>query len=308
MTTKTESKLEKLLARGEFVISGEIGPPKHAGPEGIVKHAENLKKYIDAANITDNQTAIVRMSSIAAAFHVLRSGLEPVIQITCRDRNRIGIQSDLLGAYSLGMRNVLCLSGDHQSFGNHPTAKNVYDIDSIQEIKLVKDMRDSRKFLCGEEIKQNEPRYFIGGVANPFADPLEFRVARLEKKINAGADFIQTQAIFDMGRFEKWMEMVRKRGLHERTNIIAGLIPLKSHKAARYMQKFVSGMLVPDEIVYRLEKAKEPQKEGVELCVEQIKHLKQIEGIKGVHIMAVAWEEIIPTIVEKAGLFPRPSL
>lgn len=305
---KSGSRLEKLLNQGEFVVSGEIGPPKHADGEIIREHARKLKDYVDAANLTDNQTAIVRMSSIASAVHVMAEGLEPIVQMTVRDRNRIGIQSDLLGAYSLGVRNVLCLSGDHQSFGNHPTSKNVHDIDSIQLVKALKDMRDEKKFICGEEIKENEPRFFIGAVANPFGDPFEYRVLRLEKKINAGADFIQTQCIFDMERFEKWMEMVRERGLHKRAKIIAGLMPLKSHKAARYMQKYVSGMIVPDEIIERIEKADDPKAEGVELCVEQIKHLQKIEGVAGVHIMAVNWEEIIPTIVEKAGLYPRPKV
>jgi len=305
---KSGSRLEKLLDQGEFVVSGEIGPPKHANPEIIKKHAKKLKDYVDAANLTDNQTAIVRISSIASAVHVLSEGLEPIVQMTVRDRNRIGIQSDLLGAASLGVKNVLCLAGDHQSFGNHPTSKNVHDIDSIQLVAALKQMRDEKKFICGEEMKESEPRFLIGAVANPFGDPFEYRVLRLEKKINAGADFIQTQCIFDMERFERWMEMVRERGLHKRAKIIAGLMPLKSHKAARYMQKYVSGMIVPDEIIERMEKAEDPKAEGVEICVEQIKHLQKVEGIAGIHIMAVAWEEIIPTIVEMAGLYPRPKV
>ncbi|GFN23611.1 methylenetetrahydrofolate reductase [Thermanaeromonas sp. C210] len=307
MGLKTESRLERLLSQGHFVVSGEIGPPKHASPEGILHHAELLKDYVDAANLTDNQTAIVRMSSMAAAVHVLRAGVEPIMQMTVRDRNRIALQSDLLGAYSLGIRNVLCLTGDHQSFGNHPTAKNVHDVDSIQLLKIVKDMRDDRKFACGEEIKEHEPRFFIGAAANPFADPFEFRVLRLEKKIKAGADFIQTQCIFDMERFERFMALVRERGLHKKAYILAGVMPLKSAKAARYMQKSVAGMVVPDEIVARMEKASDPRTEGVAICVEQIKHLRTIEGVAGVHIMAVMWEDIIPIIVKEAGLYPRPS-
>jgi len=305
---KAGSKLEKLLAKGEFVVTAEIGPPKHASAEGMKRHAEMLKDYVDAANITDCQTAIVRLSSIAGGVHLMSAGVEPIVQMTCRDRNRIAMQSDLLGAYSLGIRNVLCLSGDHQSFGNHPTAKNVYDIDSMHLINMLKTMRDDKKFFCGEEIKENEPRFFIGAVANPFADPFEFRVMRLEKKINAGADFIQTQCIFDMERFERFMEMVRERGLHERVKILAGLTPFKSWKAARYVQKNVSGMIVPDELVERMKKAEDPKAEAVEICVEQINHLKKMEGIAGVHIMAIAWEEIVPTIVEKAGLYPRPKV
>lgn len=308
MNLNTESKLEKLFAQGEFVVSGEIGPPKNANGAVVRHHAEEMKDYVDGMNLTDNQTAIVRLSSIASAVHVLAAGGDPIIQMTCRDRNRIGMQSDLLGAYSLGVRNVLALSGDHQSFGNHPTAKNVHDIDSIQLVKALKDMRDDKKFICGEEMKEHEPRFFIGAVANPFGDPFEWRVARLEKKVNAGADFIQTQCILDMERFEKWMEMVRQRGLHQRVKIMAGIMPLKSWRAAKYMQESVSGMLVPNEVIDRMKNASDPKAEGVAIAVEQIKHLRNMEGIAGVHIMAVAWEEIIPTIVKEAGLYPRPKV
>jgi len=302
-----KGKLQNLFEQGEFVVTCEIGPPKSAAGDGIRRHTEHLKPYADAMNLTDNQTAIVRLSSIGAGVHVLAAGGEPIIQMTCRDRNRIALQSDLLGAYSLGVRNVLCLSGDHQTFGNHPGAKNVYDLDSIQLIKSVKDMREEKIFHSGEAIKRDEPRFFIGAVANPFADPFEFRVLRLEKKIRAGAQFIQTQCIFDMERFEAFMELSRKRGLHEQAYIMAGVMPIKSAKAARYMQKNVSGMLVPDWIVERLTKAEDQAAEGVQICIEQIKHLHSIPGVRGVHIMAVAWEEIVPEIVKGAGLLPRPQ-
>jgi len=303
---KTESKLEKILSEGKFAVTAEIGPPKHASAEKIRHHAEMLKNHVDATNITDCQTAVVRLSSIAAGVHIKQSGIDPIAQMTCRDRNRIAIQSDLLGAYSLGIRNVLCLSGDHQKFGNHPTAKNVYDIDSMQLIRLIKQMREEKQFFCGEEIKENEPRFFIGAVANPFADPFEFRVIRLEKKINSGAEFIQTQCIYDMERFERFMEMVRERGLHERAYILAGVTPLKSWRAAQYLQTSVSGMIVPDEIVQRLKNAEDQKKEGINICIEQIKHLRTIKGVAGVHIMAIAWEEVVPEIVESSGLYPRP--
>ncbi|MBC7341434.1 MAG: methylenetetrahydrofolate reductase [Clostridia bacterium] len=308
MTLKTESNLERLLAQGEFVVTAEVGPPKHASPDGIIKYANLLKDYVDGINLTDNQTAIVRLSSIAAGVHVKSCGAEPIIQMTTRDRNRIALQSDLLGAYSLGLRNVLCLSGDHQSFGNHPQSKNVHDLDSIQLVQMVKNLRDQRQFQCGEEIKGPEPRFFIGAAANPFADPFEFRVLRLEKKVNAGADFIQTQAIFDMERFEKWMAMVRERGLDKRVAILAGVMPIKSVGAAKYMQQSVAGMIVPDAIVQRMQAAKDPKAEGVAICIEQIKHLRTIPGVAGVHIMAVMWEDIVPTIVKEAGLYPRPKL
>lgn len=302
------SRLKKMFQAGHFVVSGEIGPPKSANGELVQHHAKMLNDYVDGVNLTDNQTAIVRLSSIAAGVHVLQAGGEPIMQMTCRDRNRIGLQSDLLGAYSLGIENVLCLSGDHQSFGNHATGKNVYDIDSIQLIQTVKNMRDEKKFLCGEGIKDHEPNFFIGCVANPFADPFEWRVLRLEKKINAGAEFVQTQCILDMERFERFMEKVRERGLHERAYIVAGLMPMKSGKAASYMQKNVAGMMVSDDLVQRMQKAENPKEEGVNICVEQIKHVMKIPGVKGVHIMAVNWEEIVPTIVERAGLLPRPKV
>lgn len=305
---KSGSKLEKILEKGEFAVTAEIGPPKQATGEGMRKHARALKDCIDAANITDCQTAIARLSSIAGGMHLMAEGVEPIVQMTCRDRNRLAIQADLMGAYSLGVKNVLCLSGDHQRFGNHPESKNVYDVDSMHLIKHLKDMRDEKKFFCGEEIKANEPRFYIGAVANPFADPFEFRVMRLEKKVEAGADFIQTQCIFDMERFDRFMEMVRERGIHERTKILAGLTPFKSWQAARYVGKNVSGMLVPDEFVERMKKADDPKEAAVEIIVEQINHIKNIEGVHGVHIMAIAWEEIVPTIVEKAGLSNRPRV
>ncbi|MCL6479487.1 MAG: methylenetetrahydrofolate reductase [Peptococcaceae bacterium] len=303
------SKLHKILDSGQFAVTAEIGPPKHASAHGVRHHAHMLVNHVDATNITDCQTAIVRMSSIAAGVHILDCGIEPIVQMTCRDRNRIAMQSDLMGAYSLGMRNVLCLSGDHQKFGNHPTSKNVYDVDSMQLIYLLRRMRDEKKFFSGEEIKEHEPRFFIGAVANPFADPFEFRVDRLEKKVEAGAEFIQTQCIFDMERFERFMEMVRERGIDQRVHILAGITPLKGWRAAKYLQTGVSGMLVPDSLVERLKNAEDQKREGIEVAIEQIKYIKEkVKGVHGVHIMAIAWEEVVPEIVERSGLFPRPKV
>ena len=305
---KSASNLEKLLESGKFAVTSELGPPKSADGEAVRKKAQILKGFVDAVNITDNQTAIVRMSSISAAVIVREIGLEPVIQIVCRDRNRIAIQSDVLGAAALGIKNVLCLTGDHQKFGNHPQSKNVFDIDSIQLIQMLKNMRDDKKFQCGEEIRNGkkepvvEPKLFIGAAANPFADPLEFRVVHLAKKISAGADFIQTQPVFDFERFEKWMNLVRKKNLHKKTAILAGVMPVKSHKALLYMKNNVPGMSIPDELIKRLEQASDPKEERLKICVETIEKLKKTEGIKGVHIMAVEWEEIVPEIVRRAGL------
>jgi len=233
---KSTGRLEKVLAAGEFAVTAELGPPQNANPEAIKKKAQHCIGNVEGANITDNQTAIVRMSSIAAGAIALSCGVEPIIQMVCRDRNRLAMQADILGAAALGIQNILCLSGDHQTFGNHPDAKNVYDVDSMQLIAMVRKMRDDKQFQCGDEIKEHEPKLFIGAVANPFADPFEFRVMRLAKKINAGADFIQTQCIFDMKKFGDWMKMVVDEGLHEKVYILAGLTPVRSHRALKYMR------------------------------------------------------------------------
>ena len=304
---KSESNLEKVLEAGKFAVTSELGPPKSANAENIIKKAQYMKGNADAVNLTDNQTAIVRLASMAAARLIMDEGLEPVMQMVVRDRNRIALQSDILGAAALGVKNLLCLSGDHQSFGNHPTAKNVFDIDSTQLIRAVKNMRDEKKFINGDDIKV-EPRMFIGAVVNPFADPFEYRVKRLAKKIAAGSDFIQTQVIYDMDRFEKWMGLVRKEGLHETVYILAGVTPLKSAKAAKAINRFVSGINIPKEIIERMAAAEDQKAEGLDQAVETIEHLKTIEGIAGVHVMAIAWESKVPEIVERAGLLPRPKL
>ena len=305
---KAGSQLEKVLASGGFAVTAELGPPKSADMDVIARKASLLKGCVDAVNITDNQTAIVRVSSIATGKLALDMGLEPIIQVTCRDRNRLAIQADLLGAHLLGIRNVLCLTGDHQVFGNHPTARYVFDLDSVQLIRMVKNMRDKKIFACGEEIKSSKkapakaPRVFIGGAANPFGDPFEFRVIRLAKKVEAGMDFVQTQCIYDMDRFAKWMQQVRKLGLHEKCSILAGVTPLKSVGMARYMRDQVAGVVVPDSYVDRMRQAKDAKAEGIDICVEQIRKLKRIKGVAGVHIMAIEWEEKVAEIVEKARI------
>ncbi len=300
------SKLEKILKEGKFAVTAELGPPKGADSKPVVEKAKLLKGFADAINITDNQTGIVRMSSIACAAILLKMGIEPVVQLTCRDRNRLALQSDVLGAAALGVKNFLCLSGDHQKFGNHPQAKNVYDIDAIQLIFALRTMRDEGRFLSGDKLS-TRPSIFIGAVENPYADPFEFRAIRLQKKIMAGCDFIQTQAVFDVPKFEKWMQILASEGLSEKVYILAGVIPIKSAGMARYMRDYVSGVSVPDEIVTRMEDAKNPKEEGVKICVEIIERLKNIRNLRGIHIMAVAWEEIVPEIVQRAGLLPRPD-
>ena len=305
---KTDSKLEKILKSGQFAVTGECGPPRGADPAVIREKCALLKDKADAFNITDNQTSVVRMSSISASVIMMQEGMEPVMQMVCRDRNRIAIQSDILGGAALGIKNMLCLSGDHQKFGDHPQSKNVFDLDSIQLIQTVRRMRDEGKFLGGDEIK-GAPNLFIGAAANPFADPFEIRVPRLAKKVAAGVEFIQTQCIFNLDKFREWMKGVVDRGLHEKVFILGGVTPFKSFGMARYMAKNVPGMDVPEELLQRMKDTpKENQaEEGIKIAVETIEQLKQMEGVAGVHIMAIEWEEMVGVIAEKAGLLPRPS-
>lgn len=323
------SNLERVLRAGHFAVTGELGPPQNADGSVIRKKAALLKGFVDAVNITDNQTAIVRMSSIGAGTIVVQEGLEPVIQMTCRDRNRLAMQSDLLGAYALGMRNILCLTGDHQTFGNHPGSKNVFDMDSTQLVQMLTDMRDQKVFQNGEAFKGPEPRYFIGAAESPFAHPIDFRPLRLAKKVKAGANFIQTQLVYDIEAFKAFMEKVRALGIHKETYILAGVGPLKSPGMAKYMVESVPGILIPEEMIKRMTKAGAPwagkskdeltkedkkerskawQQEGIQICIELIQQLKQIEGVAGVHIMAIEWEEAVKPLVEGAGLYPRPVI
>jgi methylenetetrahydrofolate reductase (NADPH) len=314
---KSGSTLEKILRAGKFAATAELGPPKNADAEVIRKKAAQLKGVADGVNITDNQTAIVRMSSIAAATLSVQNGVEPIMQMTCRDRNRLAMQADMLGAYALGIRNLLCLSGDHQQFGNHQMAKNVYDMDSMTLVRMVKDLRDGNKFQCGEEIKGVNPRFFIGAAENPFADPFDYRPYRLAKKAQAGADFIQTQLIYNVPKFREFMKRVVDLGVHEKVYILAGVGPIKTAGAAKYMRDQVPGMDVPNEIVARMEaagkgiedkkeKAAVAREEGIKICVELIQQMREIPGVAGVHIMAIEWEEAVRPILERAGLLPRP--
>lgn len=305
---KSGSRLEKVLSAGEFAVTAELGPPMSSNADVIRKKAEYCKGIVDGVNITDNQTAMVRMSSIGAAVIAIQSGIEPIVQMVCRDRNRIAMQSDILGAAALGVRNLLCLGGDHQSFGNHPEAAGVYDIDSVQMISMVRQMRDDKVFLSGDPIKNNEPRLFIGAVENPFADPFEYRVMRLAKKIEAGADFIQTQCVFDIEKFEQWMELVVDQGLHEKVYILAGLTPVRSARALNYIKNEVAGMSVPDELINKMESAEDSKDQGVKICLETIERIRKITGVAGIHLMPIGWESITPVILEKAELLPRPEV
>jgi 5,10-methylenetetrahydrofolate reductase len=318
---KSGSTLEKMLRAGHFAVTGELGPPQSADGDHIRAKASYLRGVVDGVNITDNQTAVVRMSSMGAAVIAMQEGLEPVMQMTCRDRNRLAMQADFLSAYALGVRNMLALTGDHQSFGNHPTAKNVHDVDSMQLLTILRDLRDAKRFACGDAVKGAEPRFFVGAAAAPEAGPTEWRPYRLGKKVNAGADFIQTQLVYNIEAFKKYMEEVRKLGLHEKVYILVGVGPLKSPGMAKYMRDFVPGVTMPDYLVDRMEQAaadipKEERaarteawrEEGIKVCTEIIQQVREIEGVAGVHVMAIEWEEAVKPIVEGAGLLPRPAV
>ncbi len=306
---KSGSNLEKVLTAGYFAFTGECGPPKGANVAHLKEKFQYLKGNVDAVNVTDNQTAVVRMSSLAASRLMVEEGLEPNFQMVCRDRNRLAMMSDILGAHALGIRNMLCLSGDHQTFGNHPQAKNVHDIDSMQLIALVKKMRDQGKFMNDDDIDV-APKLFVGAACNPFADPYEFRVHRLANKIEAGADFIQTQCIFNMDRFRDFMKKVVDMGLDKRCHILAGVTPMKNAGMANFMKKFVPGMDIPDALINRLkgvDKRDQPE-EGIRFALEQIEEFKQMQGVAGVHLMAIEWEHKVPEIAQRAKVLPRPAV
>ncbi len=322
---KSGSNLERVLAAGHFAVTAEIGPPMDCNGDVVLEKARLLRGYADAFNITDCQTAVVRMSSIASAVLVMREGLEPIAQMTCRDRNRIAIQADPLGAAALGVRNCLCIAGDHQSFGaagrlkGHPGAKNVYDVDSIQLVAILKGLRDEGRQQGGDEIEQRPPLW-IGAVWTPMGDPIEFRPRRLAKKVAAGADFVQTQGIYDMQLFRQQMKRARDMGLHEKTAILAGIIVPRNLGMLRYMDAAVAGVSVPQELMARMSAARKAagddkaqarrnqEEEGTKIAVELIEQARETEGVRGVHIQAIEWEQKVPEIVERAGLVPRPTL
>lgn len=308
---KTKSHLEKILASGNFAVTGELGPPRSASREEVVAKAKHLKGNVDSVNITDNQTAVVRMSSLAAALILQGEGVEANMQMVCRDRNRIAMQSDILGAAALGINNLLAISGDHQKFGDHPQSKNVFDMDSVNLIATIKMMRDERKLLSGQEMPEgSEPRLFIGGAFNPFADPEDYRVLRAAKKVAAGVDFLQSQCIYDMPRFKKFMARAVDMGLTEKTYFMGGITPLKSLGMAKYMKKNVPGITVPDELIDRMAGVpKEKQvEEGLKIACEMIEELKQTPGVAGVHLMLIEWEHMVPEMVKLAKLTPRPQV
>jgi methylenetetrahydrofolate reductase (NADPH) len=306
---KSGSNLEKVLRAGHFAFTGELGPPRGSNAGEVREKAKHLVGMVDAVNITDNQTAMVRMASWAAGLIAIEEGLEPNYQMVCRDRNRLAMQSDILGVSALGIKNMLCLSGDHQKFGDHPQAKGVFDIDSMQLINMVKTMRDDGKFLGGDEINE-PPKMFIGAACNPFAEPYEWRPHRLAKKVAAGVDFIQTQCIYNMDRFREFMKRAVDMGLTQKCYLLAGVTPMKSVGMARYMASKVPGMDVPDAIIKRLKGAPKGKKaaEGIKIACEQIEEFKEMEGVAGVHLMAIEWEHKVPEIAAQAQVLPRPEV
>jgi len=306
---KTKSNLERVLETGYFAVTAEIAPPQSTESEAIRKKANLIKGYVDAFNVPDGQAAVVMMASWAACLIGMAEGIDPIAQMTCRDRNRIALQMDILGISAFGVNNLLCLSGDPISFGNQPEAKPVFDFNSIELIMAVKGLRDGKKLDNGEPVVGREPRLFIGAAANPSAGSLEREMVRLRDKVAAGADFIQTQPVYNIERFMKWMELVREEQLHKKVKILAGITPLTSVAAARYMKTKLPDMDVPDEIIERLRKFRskeEVAEEGMRIAVETINQLRQIEGVAGTHIMTLGREEIIPKICSAAGLYPRP--
>jgi len=292
--------LKEKIESNRFIVCGEIGPPQSCDGDVIRAKSKYFKGFVDAVNITDNQKAVARLSSIASAAILIGEGVEPIMQMTCRDRNRLAIQSDLLGAAALGVRNVLCLTGDHQKFGNHPEAKGVFDLDSIQLIATVASMNRGL-LLSGHEMKK-ATAFLIGAAANPFAEPFEMRIIRLHKKVQAGARFIQTQPVFDLDLFTRWVGRVVDLGLHEQTAILAGVMPVKSAKTLLWMREEVPGIRIDDKYIQRMQQARDPEREGVAMAVEMIQLLRTLKGVRGIHLMPSMWESITPTIIKEARL------
>jgi methylenetetrahydrofolate reductase (NADPH) len=302
------SRLQQAYRSGRFVVTAEIGPPRGATLAPIRRKARLLRDWVDAANVTDNSSAVVRLASWAGCLAVAQEGVEPVMQLQCRDRNRLALQSDLLGAAACDIPNILCLTGDHQRYGDHPDARGVFDLDSVELIWTARTLRDQRRLLSGRELRI-PPSYWIGAVENPFAPPLAFRADRLGKKIAAGAQFVQTQVVFDVDTFARWMERVRELGLHERCAILAGVSPIKTLRGLEHIRRDVPGIYVPDHVVRRLRGVPEDRVaiEGLGLCVEIVEQVRAIPGVAGIHVMAFAWEEAIPEILERAGIGRRPA-
>ena len=306
-TLKSGSRLERILTAGRFAVTVEVVPPPSPDPSAFLSLARKVRGYADAFNVTDSPRARVHMAPWAGATLLLREGLEPVMQLATRDRNRIALQADVLGAAALGVRNIVALSGDDPKSGNEPDAVAVFDLDTEGLIEVLRGIRDKGVLRGGDPVDPR-PQIFIGATANPFGGPMEDSFVNLRGKAEAGADFVQTQAIYDLDAFEEWMHLVRKEWLHEKLHILAGVVPLRSVKAARFMNEKVPGVVIPANVVRRLEKASDAKAEGARIATDALASLQKIEGVHGVHIMAVGWEDVVPLIVNQAGLHPRPAM
>ncbi len=300
-TPRAGSGLEEALNSGRFVVTAEVGPPRSANAAYLRKKAELLRGRVAAVNITDNARGIARLSSLAGCLILQEAGVEPVLQMSCRDRNRIALQSELISASALGLNNVLLLTGDHQRYGDEPGAQGVFDLDSISLLALARRMRDNGELLSGAKIAE-PPRLLLGAAANPEGEPLDLQVMRLAKKVAAGADFIQTQAVFDLAHFRRWMGSVRARGLHQATKILVGILLINSAERAAYLRQHVPGMRISDALIKRLAAARDQRHEGQQIARELLQALGEIEGVAGVHLMTIAWEDAIPEVLDAAGL------
>lgn len=303
---RSGSRLERVLRSGRFAVTAELNPPDSADPQSVYDRALVLAEVCDAINATDASGAHVHMSSVGVCALLTRAGYEPVLQVSCRDRNRIAIQGDLLGAAAMGVRNVLCLTGDGVQTGDQPQAKPVFDLDSVELLRTARMLRDQGQFLSGRRL-ETPPALFLGAAANPFVPPLDHRARHLAKKVEAGAEFIQTQYCFDVPRLEQFMAEVRGLGLEQRAHFLIGVGPLRSAKAAEWMRSNVPGVVIPENILRRMRQtpASQQREAGKRICVEIIQQVREILGVSGVHVMAYRQEELVAEIIEQAGLLPR---
>ncbi len=295
------SLLEKKLVSGEFAITVEVSPPLSNSPDEVIKKVDMLRPYVDAANFTDNPSATPRMSSLACSLICLQHGLEPVLQVAARDRTRMSVQAEVLGASALGIKNILCLTGDHSRMGPSPHGRmDIWDIDSIQMLWILRKMRDEGRFLDSRELKSS-PELFLGAAGSPFASEIRFQAIREQKKANAGAQFFQTNLIYDVDHFRRYMEALQAHGVPDRAYILAGVAPIRSAKAACYMKQ-IPGIHIPQAIIDRLENAADPKEEGVQIALEIIDGVRKIPGVSGIHFMSVTWESIVPRLIQESGL------
>ncbi|MFZ9858566.1 MAG: methylenetetrahydrofolate reductase [Roseiflexaceae bacterium] len=294
------SRLHEQLASGKTVVTGEIAPPRGASAASLLRIASNVAPAVDALNLTDNQRGLGRMSAMTAAIFLRQQGYEVIAQMTCQHRNRIALQADALGGAACGVTNILAMTGDHPKIGDHPDTKNVLDLNSFQLIKTLRTMRDQATLQSGTTLTE-APKYFVGSVANPNIE----KATRLERKIQFGAEFVQTQIIFDVDRFAEWMHDVRALGLHQQAHIMAGIMIIKSANSARFLRDHLPGSRVPEAIVERMQAAADPEAEGIEVAAELSQKLLSIEGVRGIHLMSVGWTKAIPLVVERAGLANR---